>query len=82
MILYLVICVILLLYRLSIKYHTSQPSPVSGLYDKGHVFRDLNNFNMYTRGGGGGKGGSLEDSNTSVDTKPQNQRDESYQTWK
>lgn len=52
MILYLVICVILLLYRLSINYHTSQPSPVSGLYNKGHVFRDLNSFNMYTHGGG------------------------------
>lgn len=48
MILYLVICVILLLYCLSINYHTFQPTPVSGWYDKGHLFRDLNSFNMYT----------------------------------
>lgn len=63
MILYLVICVFLLLYRLSIKYHTCCPSPGSGLYSKAHRFGgDLNSFNMYTRGR---KGGALGDSNTS-----------------
>lgn len=64
MILYLVICVFLLLYRLSIKYHTRWPSPGSGLYSKAQSFRGggLNSFNMYTCGR---KGASLGDSNTS-----------------
>lgn len=62
MILYLVICVFLLLYRLSIKYHTCWPSPGSGLYRSPQIWGDLNSFNMYTRGR---RGGSLGDSNTS-----------------
>lgn len=82
MILYLVICVILLLYSLinKISHLSPLPSQVSGLYNKGLVFRDLNSFNMYThwwRSGGGGFAGGQQHI---WDTKPQNQWDESYQT--
>lgn len=86
MILYLVICVILLLFSLTnkISHLSPLPSQVSGLYNKGLVIRDLNSFNTHRHGwrSGGGRGGWFFAGGQQHiwDTKPQNQWDKSYQT--